>query len=350
MVTTKPAPLQGKEKDALQAFLKLINAWQKASPSEAVLDIPHAQIRAFKRPRSEIHFYCTDPKTGESTPISAPDAFSRLHFKGVASVFVSPRGIPTLLEDPPMPAMAATHKRFAGVLAKDAPEATFPDPPSAPAKRVLSTPQRTPLDADKRFLAHDILRALGKGQMSAEEEASLRYAKRRALEASGSGTAEVMEPSPFVTLPVRPVNSNESSAKTTPTTSRASSPALSLAVAARTRQVPLFLPPDSSPPMPVPESFAKAKSRVASSAGKSRAASTASNRPASPTFYVLVPPTPEYVRRYQARMRAQREQEEMPIDLLDQEVEVEPEIDMRELKRQRALGMKQPSKVCRAHG
>ncbi|KAJ7432293.1 hypothetical protein B0H11DRAFT_2126972 [Mycena galericulata] len=312
----------------LEKFLKLVNLWQKASPPSSVLDIPHAQIRVRKLPGGEIHFIRQDNKSLEMKRIPIREAILYLLLEGRAGIFVTAKGIPTLLLEPLSAEAAATHKPFKGVPAKDAPDATFPDPPSAepaPAK------------------PHDVLRALGKGQLYAAEEDSVRYAKRRAVEGPGSGPVAAAALAPaleqFVAWPVRPIRSNESSAKTTPVTSRAPSPSVPVPVASR-QQVPLFLP--DSPVRP--------KSR-ATSAFKNRAASSSGN---SPDFYVLVPPAPEYVRRYREKMRVQLEQEEIPIGLLVQEEEEdqddqdemvveqeEQEIDMKELKRRRALGMYQ---------
>ncbi|KAJ6561457.1 hypothetical protein DFH09DRAFT_1159994 [Mycena vulgaris] len=323
------------ESQRYMAFLKLINAWQRASPPNAHLEIPHAQLRAVKYPTGEIHFMYR-----EETRISALTAFSRLRFQGFASIFVNPKGLPTMLMEPLPAAMAATYKRFAGVTPENAPHATFPDPPPSapPANRDL-TSTRNPKDVDKRFIAHDVLRALGKGDLYASED-SVRYAKRRALEAS-----EFAEPSPFV---ARPIHSNESSAKTTPAPSR--SPSVPLAaqrvpsVPLAAQRVPLFLPPSSPPPMAPPV--------------QSRARSIADAEPPSPRFYVLVPPAPTYVKRHRAQMHAhtlprtpsptqQEEVEEPPMEAEEVE-ETEPEVDVKELKRRRALGMKQSLKVCRA--
>ncbi|KAJ7771082.1 hypothetical protein DFH07DRAFT_241161 [Mycena maculata] len=340
VAATSKVPALPKPADSLQplpsanqyaAFTKLIDIWQKTSLTEDILDIPHAQIRVLKNPKGEIFFLYG------ATRISAMAAFSRLQFKGMASIFINTAGIKTLLSDPPPQEVAATHKRFEAAQVPGAPQATFPEPPLAPAKRV-SVQTRTPHDADKRFLAHDVLRALGKGQMYAPEEDSVRYAKRRAVEAPAPAPA-TGAPVPFVAWPIQPVRSNESSAKTTPEPQAPSVPIAQVARRALTGpQVPLFMPPDTSPP-PVP---APAKARI-----QSLPASTA-----RANCYVLVPPAPAYVRRHQEKMRAQREQEAMQVvepEVLKEEEEEEEEIDLKELKRQRARGMPQ-SRVYRAQG
>ncbi|KAJ7792535.1 hypothetical protein B0H14DRAFT_3563032 [Mycena olivaceomarginata] len=67
---------------------------------------------------------------------------------------------------------------------------------------------RTPKQADKRFMAHDILRALGKTPL--DESDRVQYAKRRAMESSQ------VEEEPVV---MARISSNESSVKSTPPTS-----------------------------------------------------------------------------------------------------------------------------------
>ncbi|KAJ6560329.1 hypothetical protein B0H19DRAFT_113816 [Mycena capillaripes] len=319
--------------DPLHSFLSLINKWQKASPPKSYLDIPHAHIRVLKLPSGEIHFYCPDPKTnGAVLRISPATAFARTNFLGSAGIFVNPKGVNVLLQTPLPLAMKVTHKVFSGAPVKDAPNASYTDPPApATAKRALpdGAAPRTPKDADKRFMAHDILRALGKVHMFAQDDDSVRYAKRRALEAP----APVQEPQPQP-LVLRPIHSNESSAKTTPVSSRRTSPLPSVPVVVplAAPRVPLFLPE--------PVSFARPEHRPPPTASK-------------PNFCVLVPPAPPYVKRHQAKMRAQRELEKttvqvdvdpveaIQVDVAMREEEGEPHIDLVELKRRRQLGMYQ---------
>ncbi|KAJ6504739.1 hypothetical protein C8R47DRAFT_1192619 [Mycena vitilis] len=159
---------------------------------------------------------------------------------------------------------------------------------------------RTPKDVDTRFMAHDLLRALG---------------KRRALEAP---PPEVVE-KPLV---LRPVHSNESSAKTTSVSSR--SPSVSVAAP----RVPLFLPEPDSEPESAPVSIPRLKCPW----------SAVADRSGSPHFCVLVSPAPVYVKRHRAKLRAKQESEgtrveEVPMEPHEEEV---PETDLIELKRRRA--------------
>ncbi|KAJ7118551.1 hypothetical protein C8R43DRAFT_94977 [Mycena crocata] len=280
-------------------FLNLINVWQRASPPTAFMDIPHARVRVTKFPNGEIHFSTADAKTGAEKRLSASVAFSQLAFNGRVQILINPKGIPTLLPEQKLP---TTYKPFMGVEVKDAPQATFPDPPSAPAK------------------PHDILRALGKGHVYAADDDRLRYAKRRALEAP-----EEAPPPPVL----QPTLSKEPSAKTTPASSRASS-------VAPANRVPLFLPHADSSPPPIPVPVSVKMHHPWPSADDS--------------FCVLIPPAPEYVQRHQAKMRREREQEQ--IAQMETQMEWQEEIpaDPQELKRQRARGMKQSLKVCTAEG
>lgn len=326
------AIMDAAQHESFKVFLNIVNAWQKASPPEAYMDIPHAHIRVDKLPSGEIHFSNSKLRTGPLARLSPATAFLSLRFGGNARIFVNTKGVPMLLQEPLPVAMKPTFTPFDGKTVKNAPEATFPEPPSftQPGKRVLSNSDsgRSPHDADKRFLAHDILRALGKGHLFAADEESLRYAKRRALEAP-EPTSAMFVAAPFVP---RRVGSNESSAKTTPASSRSPS------VAPAPQRVPLFL--DSSPPpMPIPVSFVKPKKRR-----------WPGDRPESPDFYVLVPPAPAYVKRHQAKLRGERQVKELPVAVVEEVEEQEPEVDVMELKRRRALGMKQSLKVCRVEG
>lgn len=310
----------------LYVFLNLINAWQKASPPLSHLDIPHANIRVLKYPTAEIRFFCPDPRPSAQMLLSPATAFSRLQLTGTVGVFVNAKGVNVMLKAPLPPALAGTHKVFDGVAPKDARDAIFYDPlaeptPSPAPKRALHEGDRTrtPKDVDKRFMAHDILRALGKRHLFAADEDSVRYAKRRALEAP----APAEEVAVFVVQ--RPINSNESSAKTTPVASRSPTPA---------QRVPLFLPDNSTP-----LSFARPELPAPPIPRKS---------PDSPDFYVLIPPAPPYVVRHREKMRFQRELEAIeaaaaPEEEKEEEQEQEPEtnpIDVAELRRRRSLGMK----------
>ncbi|KAJ7129199.1 hypothetical protein C8R44DRAFT_72406 [Mycena epipterygia] len=326
------ATMTAAQYEGFKVFLNIVNAWQKASPPEAYMDIPHAHIRVDKLPIGEIHFSNSKLRKGPLARLSPATAFLNLQFSGNARIFVNTKGVSMLLQEPLPAAMKPTFPQFEGKPVKDAPEATFPEPPPStqPGKRVLSNSDsgRSPHDADKRFIAHDILRALGKGHLFAADEESLRYAKRRALEAPEPASSMFVA-APFVP---RPVGSNESSAKTTPASSRSPS------VASAPQRVPLFL--DSSPPpMPIAVSFVKPERRR-----------SPNDRPTSPDFYVLVPAAPAYVRRHQAKIRGEREAKELPVEVEVVEEEKEPEIDVTELKRRRALGMKQSLKACRVEG
>ncbi|KAJ7098693.1 hypothetical protein B0H15DRAFT_797373 [Mycena belliarum] len=173
-------------------FLNLLDKWQKASPPNAQMDVPHVHLRITKFPTGEIHFmsYAMDPAAKEIR-IGPLAAFTKLkkNFEGSVSIFVSPKGVPTLMLDPLPRSMAAIYTKFSGREAPNAPKATFPDPPPPqptlprpiPSSQTAAT--RSPRDADKRFLAHDILRAFGKVHLYAADDEATRYAKRRVLEA-----------------------------------------------------------------------------------------------------------------------------------------------------------------------
>ncbi|KAF7335359.1 hypothetical protein MSAN_02346700 [Mycena sanguinolenta] len=344
-VTKKPPPAEpGNVNDQhLNIFLNLINTWQKASPPQAYMDIPHATIRIKKLPSGTIHFFGPDSRTRQQVRLSSVEAFNRLRFQGTAAIYVSPVGVNELLQAPVSEKVKATHKQFSGVEAKDAPEATFPTPLVGAQTQALPNGGAplvpTPKDADKRFLAHDILRALGK--VPADDD-RVRYAKRRALE------APVQKQEPLV---LQRISSNEPSAKSTPSESGSSPP-----------------PPPSPPPaaaMSVPQRMPL----FLQSPVKPSLSVSARPRPRStlPEIYVLMPPAP-YAKRDAEKLRAQRKQLEMvtedaPMDdaVMLEDVAVsddvavpedvampevpeessEPEPDMLELKRRRALGMYQ---------
>ncbi|KAJ6515354.1 hypothetical protein C8R45DRAFT_956237 [Mycena sanguinolenta] len=328
-------------------FLKLINTWQKAAPPQAYMDIPHANIRIKKLPSGEIHFFGPDSTTKQQVRLSPTGAFKRLRFQGTVAIFVSPAGVSELLQIPVSEKVKASHKQFSGVAAKDAPEAEFSNPPpplTLPQGLVNANTQplpnggaprmRTPKDADKRFLAHDILRALGK---TPADDDRVRYAKRRALEAP-------LQKEPLV---LQRISSNEPSAKSTSSASQSGSPspppspppAVARSVPQR---VPLFLPSDADSPA-APSPLVRARARP---------------RSTLPGMYVLVPPAPSYVKR-DLEKRAQRRQQEQEMAADDAAMDVavpedvampevseaeepsEPDIDVLELKRRRALGMYQ---------
>ncbi|KAJ7265492.1 hypothetical protein B0H12DRAFT_200734 [Mycena haematopus] len=338
------APEARSEGQVLGMFLNLINGWQKSSPAETYMDIPHAHIRVRKFKSGEIHFLGPDPTTSQQVRLSPLAAFRRLRFRGAAVIYISPSGVNELLQEPVSDKVKATYTRFVGVAAKNAPEAKFSNPPLATpvAKRALpgdgGPAVRSPKDADKRFLAHDILRALGKAP---QDDDRVRYAKRQAVEAPRK-----QEP-PLV---LQRISSNEPSAKSTPPSSESGSPSpdspppsVSVPVPAPVPRVPLFLPWDSSAPTLLTAPAKRRSARVVE---------------------VFISSPPPYVKRDLEKLRAQRRQDAMLVDetsMRRQEAEEtsmdvampdvvmreeseepsEPEISMVELKRRRALGMYQ---------
>jgi hypothetical protein len=72
--------------------------WQRASPPQSYLDIPHTNIRVKKYPSGEIRFFCPNLQTYEQVWISPEAAFQQLRFQGAARTFVNPRGLNELLQ------------------------------------------------------------------------------------------------------------------------------------------------------------------------------------------------------------------------------------------------------------
>ncbi|KAF7352332.1 hypothetical protein MVEN_01196900 [Mycena venus] len=334
-------------------FKTLITKWQRASPPKSYMDVPDADLRIMKFPSGEIHFL--HPIGGQAARIPVDVAYKRVlrFLNSMVGIYVNPKGVNVLLRLPLPPAQDAVYKEFVGVPAKDAPTVIFPTPPPMGAK--LNGPAhtgRTPKDADKRFLAHDILRALGKHTFAGDDD-RVRYAKRRALEPP----EEAEEP-----LVLQRISSNEPSAKSTSasaSSSRSTSPLPAVPVPPLPFQrLPLFMPPDRSvqvqvvQPIPVPVPVPVQQQRVPlflpsdSSVPPRLAQPKPQPRPQpqprhrSPDVFVLIPPAPPHVRRDLEKMRARRDQEAMTVDAAPPP-KPEPEIDIKELKRQRALGMYQ---------
>ncbi|KAJ7360898.1 hypothetical protein DFH08DRAFT_931187 [Mycena albidolilacea] len=139
---------------------------QRASPPQSYLDIPHANIQVKKYPSGEIRFFCPNLQTYEQVWISPEAAFQQLRFQGAARIFVNPKGLNELLQ-----------VLLPKVLENSPP---VPMPKPKPVETGYTPAVRTPKEADKRFMAHDILRALGKTPL---DDDCVRVAKQRAMEA-----------------------------------------------------------------------------------------------------------------------------------------------------------------------
>ncbi|KAJ7228168.1 hypothetical protein GGX14DRAFT_412152 [Mycena pura] len=338
----KHAPPQGgaglktlneSQQGAAATFLFLINAWQKVAPQDAFLDVPQASLRVMKHRGGEIHFLTADfsSESKDMKRLSPREACARITFQGSAGVFVDPDDRFLLLQQP---VSSKLYRPFGGVPAKDAPDAVYSEPARSTSIAEASDVQsngvgvatpRTPKTADKRFMAHDVLRALGKAHLYAADDDSVRYAKRRAVES----------PKPELAPDPATVRSNEASARTTP--SSRSSPSRSTSRSRKSRtpdssRVPLFLPDDSASASPVP---LRPPAIGTENKGQPK---DLKNRPKSPPFYVLVTRFP-YAKRNEAKIR-ERQQKEQEQLMGEEAAEREPE-DLAALGRQRALGMYQ---------
>ncbi|KAK7062224.1 hypothetical protein R3P38DRAFT_691380 [Favolaschia claudopus] len=350
--------------NAFMRFKRLIDAWQRASPPMSCMDIPTAQIRVKKFPTGEIWFFCPDPKTYEQMRISCEVAFRRVNPRGTISIYVNKAGVTELLPLPLTDKQQETCAPFKGAVVAGAPEAKFPDPPAPDAVQVPSTlgvkrpfpgsdgpAVRTPKQADKRFLAHDVLRALGK---SPADDVYVQYTKKRAI--------EEQESHPIV--PQR-VSSNEPSAKSTPAPSshedssaaesRIPSPLPAMPVPApispRVIALPVQPQPKPQPPQQPPRVplFLPAESSTPSSLQTFAPHRSSSEQ----RCYVLIPPPPPHVARDVERLRELHRRaasadnlsgdvqdvEAETVEQEEEEEEEEEEVDIKELKRRRMLGM-----------
>ncbi|KAJ6610417.1 hypothetical protein B0H10DRAFT_416124 [Mycena sp. CBHHK59/15] len=389
--SSRPAPAQGSSTDSRAPgpselpslsnahyvlFLAVIVSWQLSCPPVSFMEIPPARIKVIKAPDG-LHYMQAHAQTGEMMEITAPSAFViAQHFLAGkrASLYSNAKGIVQLVAEPLTAAQKMTHKFYvtkvaATALLEDktghgaaalaaaaapAPSLALAGTTKRPPPDDSATRQRGPQDADRRFVARDLLWQLTPLPRYAPDEDVLRYAKRRAIEAPEPVSRTWTAAAVAAAARRVEVGSSESSAKTTPepptrTPSVAPSPPPPpppQEQEQKKQRVPLFLPDGSPPPM----TFGKAERLMAPVEGRGSSRRQASgSRASSPTCYVLVPEAPEYVRRHQARVRKQKQTRLEAIQAAAAEEAAELEVDERELMRRRALGM--PSlNVCRAWG
>ncbi|CAK5275176.1 unnamed protein product [Mycena citricolor] len=289
--------------DPLPVFLAMVNHWQKASPPEAFMDIPHAKIRIIKRPGAQIFFWQLQPGSSEFIQLSAAEALARMNMQRSVSIFVSPQGFPVILPTPLSAEMTKTHPHFAGTIAANAPNAVYPAPGQASAN-LVPPHGRSPRHVDKRFLAQDILRALGKEQRYRAAGVETQTLDAKAAAPKIAQIPAAPRPMPIESEPVHvmPIPS-------APARPFTADPIAPLAPAAA---APPTLVPSSAPPAVT----------------------------LTPQIMdcVLVPPGPyaELVRRDIRRMRAAASpRDESDVDMRDVDELV---VDFNDLKRRRSLG------------
>ncbi|KAF7302191.1 hypothetical protein MIND_00786000 [Mycena indigotica] len=303
----------------------LLNHWQKAVASEAVLDIPMTKLRVIKREGGFLYFFRTAGIVGQGVGewISPSEVPQLVSLQGEVQIYVSRRtGSHVVLAKTLDPTIRSEYVVLTSQASKNAPEARYPtDPPQGTPRRQPSKPPlppaslpRTPKEVPTTFLAHDLLRALGKTELYKADDEYVRFAKRRAIMSAGQG-APVPGPAqgqPIVSLPmaapipkhVIPGTAVFNPAAPTPRPLSTQNPyrpgqapGSSSHIPNLPNRVPLFLPDDggsisksSSPLIPVLPSPPPS--------GRQNKA------------YVLIPPAPEWVTKFKAKQSAARKKGE----------------------------------------
>ncbi|KAJ7068815.1 hypothetical protein C8F01DRAFT_1119411 [Mycena amicta] len=309
----------------------LLNTWQKTIAGEGILDIPMANLRVVKKSGGFMYFYKMQPGIlGQQTGVWIPqEEAARLPLTGQVKIYVIKHsGLHALLTEPMEKGLEEHSVPLDAIPLDGAPDAQYPNRP--PAEFVQPTPSstanaqptirlpnsssisaplpRTPKEVPTTFLAHDLLRALGKTDLYAQDDEYVRYAKQRAVAVDGTqrsvsvsvpvqATLPIAAPIPVKTLPITapiPVKTPIAAPVAVPSgaiaQNRASPNVASMqtpmqshinvvkatSTAPRDR-VPLFLPDEES------------KSATPMMSTRRRQA------------YVLVPPAPDWVKRVKAR-------------------------------------------------
>ncbi|KAF7294236.1 C2H2-type domain-containing protein [Mycena chlorophos] len=373
-----------------QKLQHLLNVWQKAVEGEGILDIPSSHLRCIKKVGGLLYFFKI---TGTSTSgleswVPPSEVATMVSLSGQVEIFVAKHnGRHALLTKPLPPNLEPLWTTLTARPVESAPDAQYPDHPPPPhhaaqprpsvSRASSSSGTRTPKDVKPTFLAHDILRALGKTEPYKGDDEYVREAKRQAIVVEGAqrpvavatpvhATLPVAIPRPPVYVPPPPppptaiyrpmppplvqtppvptprisnpytsltatpkpkpnpktivgASTSTSAQKTPkPKAKPAPLPAASTSAVAGPSRMPLFLPDDD-------ERSVSVSVLSKSSTGRRVLA------------YVEVPPAPEWVRKVRARERAARSVEVVPMEVDIEEVpDSEPEREMeRERERER---------------
>ncbi|KAF7332566.1 hypothetical protein MKEN_00139300 [Mycena kentingensis (nom. inval.)] len=299
-----------------QKFQVLINSWQKAVADTAILDIPNSSLRVIKRKGGFLFFYDTRPITasGSGSSIWVPPAKvdALLRLGGTVQVYTVKRtGEYTLLQTPLSPNMVGKVEFFNSPSDPKAPNAKYPnyDPQqvqrAAPnvASSSAAFSQRSTKDVKPNFLAHDLLRALGKTNVYTEDNEYVQYAKRRAVMLDNA-PKPIPVPVP-VAAPIPPPMRAPLLHAPMPTHAPTVPPSVlqqfrvdsAAAAAARAAVAPARPQPMAS------------TSRVNATARKAKTSTTREK-----LWYILVPESPQWVKDLQAKEAARKRKEKMDVD------------------------------------